>query len=79
MRLVECRRSNSAIKFSMRENARPQKSRCRQPRRAFQAVWAKPMTKLAEEYGIGGNGLEKVCRRLQVPNPINYGTEIGCI
>jgi phasin protein len=34
-----------------------------------QIVWQKPMTRLAEEFGISGNGLAKVCDRLNVPYP----------
>ena len=32
-------------------------------------VWDKPMIRLAEEFGITGNGLAKVCDRLDVPYP----------
>ena len=32
-------------------------------------VWDKPMNRLAAEYGISGNGLAKICRRLGVPYP----------
>jgi hypothetical protein len=34
-----------------------------------QMVWQKPMSRLAEEFGISGNGLAKVCDRLDVPYP----------
>jgi hypothetical protein len=35
----------------------------------FERVWSLPVAKLAEEWGITGNGLKKVCRRLQIPVP----------
>lgn len=34
-----------------------------------QMVWQQPMSRLAEEFGISGNGLSKVCDRLNVPYP----------
>jgi len=42
----------------------------RVPREELYAlVWATPMSRLAEEFGISGNGLAKVCDRLDVPYP----------
>jgi hypothetical protein len=35
----------------------------------YRMVWDKPMIRLAEEFGITGNGLAKVCERLDVPCP----------
>ena len=35
----------------------------------YGAVWSKPMIKLAEEFGISGRGLAKLCERLKVPVP----------
>jgi hypothetical protein len=35
----------------------------------YNAVWSKPMMKLAEEFGISGRGLAKLCERLKVPVP----------
>lgn len=32
-------------------------------------VWETPMSRLAEQYGISGNGLAKICDRLKVPYP----------
>lgn len=32
-------------------------------------VWRTPMSRLAEEFGITGNGLAKICDRLEVPYP----------
>ena len=32
-------------------------------------VWATPMSRLARDYGISGNGLAKICDRLKVPYP----------
>lgn len=35
----------------------------------FERVWAEPVAKLAEAWGISGPGLAKACRRLQIPVP----------
>lgn len=35
----------------------------------YSAVWATPMSRLAEEYGISGNGLAKICGREDIPYP----------
>jgi hypothetical protein len=35
----------------------------------YEMVWQKPMIRLAEEFGITGNGLAKVCDRLDAPYP----------
>ncbi len=35
----------------------------------YQQVWQTPMSRLALDYGITGNGLAKVCDRLKVPYP----------
>jgi len=35
----------------------------------YKMVWQKPMIHLAEEFGISGNGLAKICDRLDVPYP----------
>jgi hypothetical protein len=35
----------------------------------YRQVWEAPMTRLGEQYGISGNGLKKVCDRLEVPYP----------
>jgi hypothetical protein len=35
----------------------------------YEMVWQRPMIRLAEEFGITGNGLAKVCDRLDVPYP----------
>lgn len=34
-----------------------------------QQVWQTPMSRLANDYGITGNGLAKICDRLNVPYP----------
>lgn len=33
----------------------------------YSAVWATPMSRLVEDYGISGNGLAKICDRENVP------------
>lgn len=35
----------------------------------YRQVWQTPMSRLALEYGISGNGLAKICDRLKVPYP----------
>ena len=35
----------------------------------YRQVWETPMIRLGEKYGISGNGLKKVCHRLDVPYP----------
>jgi hypothetical protein len=35
----------------------------------YDLVWSIPMTKLAERYGISGNGLAKACRKAAIPVP----------
>jgi hypothetical protein len=35
----------------------------------YNAVWSKPMMSLAEDFGISGIGLAKLCERLKVPIP----------
>jgi len=32
-------------------------------------VWQKPLSRLAEDFGVSGNGLAKICDRLEVPYP----------
>jgi hypothetical protein len=35
----------------------------------YDAVWEKPISKLAPEYGVTGTGLKKICDRHNVPTP----------
>ncbi len=35
----------------------------------YRQVWETPMTKLAATYGLSGNGIAKICDRLNVPYP----------
>lgn len=35
----------------------------------YRKVWETPMMRLGEKYGISGNGLKKICNRLDVPYP----------
>lgn len=35
----------------------------------YEAVWSTPMSRLAESYGISGNGLAKICDRYKIPYP----------
>jgi hypothetical protein len=36
----------------------------------FRQVWTIPMSRLAQDSGISGNGVAKVCDRLKVPYPL---------
>jgi hypothetical protein len=35
----------------------------------YRQVWATPMSRLGMQYSISGNGLKKICVRLNVPYP----------
>jgi len=35
----------------------------------FERVWSQPVARLAQEWGLSGPGLKKICRRMQVPVP----------
>lgn len=35
----------------------------------YDLVWQTPMSRLAERFSLSGNGLAKICRRLEVPCP----------
>lgn len=35
----------------------------------YAKVWQTPMIRLAEKFGITGNGLAKICDRMDVPYP----------
>jgi hypothetical protein len=35
----------------------------------YQLVWETPMMHLGGRYGLSGNGLKKICDRLEVPYP----------
>ena len=38
-------------------------------KKLYEQVWTTPMSKLAKEYHISGNGLKKICKKLNVPFP----------
>ena len=35
----------------------------------YNEVWAEPMSRLAPKYGLSGNGLKKICQKLNIPVP----------
>src|SRR5260221_6392311 len=35
----------------------------------YELVWSKPVEKVAEEFGISGRGLAKICERHRIPSP----------
>jgi len=35
----------------------------------YDLVWEQPMMRLAKRFGVSGNGLAKICRRLDIPYP----------
>jgi hypothetical protein len=45
------------------------KTRTTRREELYSVVWATPMSRLATQYGLSGNGLAKICRRLSVPFP----------
>jgi hypothetical protein len=40
-----------------------------QRKQLYKQVWAKPLSKLAKDYGISDVGLKKICKKLNVPTP----------
>jgi len=38
-------------------------------RKLYELVWSKPVEKVAEEFGISGRGLAKICKRHRIPSP----------
>jgi hypothetical protein len=49
-------------------NDTPQPSRVSR-QELYKQVWETPMMRLGKQYGISGNGLKKICRRLKIPFP----------
>jgi hypothetical protein len=44
----------------------------------YRQVWATPMSRLGTQYGISGNGLKKICVRMNVPYPPRgYWAKLG--
>jgi hypothetical protein len=44
----------------------------------YRQVWTTPMSRLGTQYGISGNGLKKICVRLNVPYPPRgYWAKLG--
>lgn len=39
------------------------------PEELYALAWQRPMIRLAQDFGISGNGLAKICDRLEVPYP----------
>ncbi len=35
----------------------------------YNLVWSKPMTKVAEQFGVSGSFMARVCAALRVPRP----------
>lgn len=35
----------------------------------FEMIWSEPIGKVAEQFGLTGNGLAKICDRLNIPRP----------
>ena len=47
----------------------PPRSTVLSRRELYELVWSKPMSKLAQEYGLSDRGLAKLCFRHKVPVP----------
>jgi hypothetical protein len=44
----------------------------------YQQVWTTSMSRLGAQYGVSGNGLKKICVRLNVPYlPRGYWAKLG--
>jgi hypothetical protein len=44
----------------------------------YDKIWSTPATKLAEEFGISGRGLGKMCARLNIPvRPRGYWAKLA--
>jgi hypothetical protein len=35
----------------------------------YKEVWAVPLTTVAKRYGVSGNAIAKVCKKLRIPLP----------
>ena len=45
----------------------------------FAAVWERPLTKVAADYGISDVALKKICRKMEIPTPgLGYWRRIEC-
>lgn len=55
--------------ISVAPKPRPTQSATITREELYSAVWKTPMSRLAEEYGISGNGLAKICGREDIPYP----------
>ena len=39
------------------------------PQELYEKMWSRPAISLAEEFGISGRGLGKICSRFEIPVP----------
>ncbi len=53
----------------MRTEAETKKAAIVTREELYRQVWETPISRLAEKYGVSGNGLKKICDRLHVPYP----------
>ena len=45
----------------------------------FAAVWERPLTKVAADYGISDVALKKICRKMEIPTPgLGYWRRLEC-
>ena len=45
----------------------------------FAAVWERPLTKVAADYGISDVALKKICRKMEIPTPgVGYWRRLEC-
>lgn len=61
--------SANPIRANDMSNAEAKKSVTLSREELYSLAWATPMSRLATQYGLSGNGLAKICRRLNVPYP----------
>jgi hypothetical protein len=53
----------------MMDSPTPHKPRRLTREELYTLVWQRPISRLAEDFGISGNGLAKICDRMDVPYP----------
>ena len=45
----------------------------------FAAVWERPLTKVAADYGISDVALKKICKKMEIPKPgVGYWRRLEC-
>ena len=61
--------SNTGVQPDVGDGAGDSAGKTFSRRQIYDLVWSQPMTTIAKELGLSGNGLAKICDRLLVPYP----------